>query len=258
MIEAPQSGMELRPLLEQSDFLCRRMSGRNPDREVIALRRLGKRFIESPESILQELVDIALEYCGADSSGISLEERNEAGELQFRWIVVAGSFARYLNGTTPRNYSPCGSCLDQGTPQLYRVTKLYYDYLGVQAEPITDGMLIPWKSTNMRGTIWAVSHQAEAAFDLLDYELLKSLAEFIEIAVQHQFHQLKLLAEERRKTEQLKANELAHAINNPLQSLSNSIYLASQGGEGAMSHLGTASEEVKRLSEMVATLLHKK
>ena len=124
MFEVSESGMDLRDLLQQPDFLCREMTGRKPDREVTALRRLGKRFVESPETILQELVDIAVEHCGADSAGISLEERNQAGELQFRWIVVAGSFAKYLNGTTPRYYSPCGSCLDKGTPQLYRVCDL--------------------------------------------------------------------------------------------------------------------------------------
>jgi hypothetical protein len=255
MVEVPDSGMDLRELLQEPDFLGRALTERDPYREVIALRRLSKMFVESPETILQELVDLAVEYCGADSSGISLEEPNEAGDLQFRWIVVAGSFAKYLNGTTPRYHSPCGSCLDKGTPQLYRVTKPYYDYLGLEAEPITDGMLIPWEGANMRGTIWAVSHQSDIAFDVHDYALLRSLADFIAIAVQHQFHQQTLLGEERIKAERRKAHELAHAINNPLQGLSNAIYLAGQGGEGVSSHVKTASQELKRLSDLVTKLL---
>jgi hypothetical protein len=65
-------------------------------------------------------VEIAVDYCDADSAGVSIEEANEKGELQFRWIAVAGSFARYLNGTTPRFYSPCGTCIDRGVAQYYQ------------------------------------------------------------------------------------------------------------------------------------------
>jgi hypothetical protein len=48
-------------------------------------------------------------------------------------------------------------------PHLYRVTKPYYDFLGVTAKPITDGMLIPWEADEIQGTIWAVSHTSEEA-----------------------------------------------------------------------------------------------
>ncbi len=68
-------------------------------------------FTESPETVLQKLVDIAVEYCGADSSGISLEEMGEDGKLRFRWVAISGSFAQYINGCTPRFFSPCGTCL---------------------------------------------------------------------------------------------------------------------------------------------------
>ena len=95
--------------------------------------------------------------CGAESAGISLEEPSETGEPTFRWIAIAGSFERYLGARTPRFYSPCGTCLDCRRPQLYRVTKPYYDFLGVMADPILDGMLIPWETETFRGTIWAVS-----------------------------------------------------------------------------------------------------
>jgi hypothetical protein len=163
------SGFVLRDLLTDSEFPSRAAKTRNANRESMALRRLSRLFAEKPESVLQELVNTAVEFCGAESAGISLEEPDDG---TFRWIVVAGSFAQYLGGRTPRHYSPCGTCLDSGRPQLYRVTKPYYDYLGVTAAPIIDGMLIPWSNEFMRGTLWAVSHASAEAFSSEDYELL--------------------------------------------------------------------------------------
>jgi GAF domain len=178
-----ESGMELRDLLRSSISSSRQKCGA-PKRESAALRRLAQVFAEKPEIVLQELVDIAVEFCSADSAGISLEESDAAEELRFRWVAIARSFAQYLDGTTPRFFNPCGTCLNSGRAQLYRVTKPYYDYLGVTAEPITDGMLIPWVSDKLRGTIWAVAHQSRENFDIGDYELLNTLAGFISIAEQ--------------------------------------------------------------------------
>lgn len=139
------------------------------------MQRLARVFTEKPGVVLQKLVDIAVEFCGADSAGISLEEPTEK---RFRWVAISGSFSQYLNGTTPRLFSPCGTCLSTGRPQHYRVTKPYYDFLGVVAEPITDGMLIPWVSDHSKGTIWAVSRGSPETFTPEDYKLLNTLADF--------------------------------------------------------------------------------
>jgi GAF domain-containing protein len=227
------TGMELRDLLQDTAFLLRNKYTRRSSREAAALRRLARIFTESPELILQELVNCAVEFCGADSSGISLEEPDEHGQLRFRWIAVAGSFAPYLNGTTPRNYSPCGTCLDSGRPQIYRVTQPFYDLIGVKADPIREGLLIPWVNQRMRGTLWAVSHHSSEAFDRDDYELMSELADFASLAIQHQLQELELRERERNTASFSKAHELAHRINNPLQSLTNNLFLASQGGETA-------------------------
>lgn len=174
------SGMKIENLLDSSEFLSRRhFDQRIPDREARAIKRLQGGGFENSDQELQELVEIALEFCDADSTGISLEEADENGDLQFRWIAVAGSFARYLNGTTPRFYSPCGTCIDRGVPLHYQVTHPYYNFLGVTAEPISDGILIPWHSENIIGTLWAVSHRSEDVFDKSDYEFLRSIADLV-------------------------------------------------------------------------------
>lgn len=247
------TGMHLRDLLGDRDFYRREKKKREPNRESVALRRLSRLFAEHPESVLQELVNTAVEFCGADSSGISLEEPERG---TFRWIVIAGSFAPYLEGRTPRNYSPCGTCLDTGRPQLYRVTKPYYDHLGVVAEPIVDGMLIPWSNEFLRGTLWAVSHSSTETFSAEDYMLLSSLADFASIILRHQ-HQQKLLREsERTRAAAEMAHKLAHRINNPLQSLTNTIFLARYGKENIDEHLVQAEADLERLSQQVAKLLN--
>jgi len=247
------TGMSLRDLLSDPGFPLRAKKPRQPNAESVALRRLWRAFTLNPESLLQDLVNIAVEFCGADSAGISLEEPDNK---TFKWIVVAGSFAPYLGGRTPRNYSPCGTCLDSGRAQLYCVTKPYYDHLGVTAEPIIDGMLIPWSSELLRGTLWSVSHSSENAFCSEDYELLRSLADFASLILQHQ-HQEKLLREAacNRSMAEM-AHKLAHRINNPLQSLTNTIFLARQGKENIDEHLIQAETDLKRLAQQVAILLN--
>lgn len=206
--------------------------------------------------MLKKLVDVAVEYCGADSAGISLEEKNaDTGEMQFRWVAIAGSFAQYLHGTTPRFFSPCGTCLSSGRPQHYKVTKPYYDFLGVTAEPITDGLLVPWEGEDIRGTIWAVAHSSSEAFDLEDYKLLRSLADFALIVLRHQAREATLREAEKTQAVAAIANQLAHQINNPLQCLTNGLYLASQGGLDAAQHLNQAIEDLAALSDLVRKLL---
>lgn len=246
------TGMMLRDLLAATDFKGRSRKQRVDNRESVAFRRLSRLFAERPETVLQELVNTAVELCGADSAGISLEEPEDG---TFRWIVVAGSFSRYLNGRTPRNYSPCGSCLDAGRPQLYQVTKPYYDFLGVEADPILDGLLLPWSNEFLRGTLWAVSHQSNDVFCYEDYDLLSSLADFASIILRHQ-HQQKVVTEaERARGVAEMADRLAHRINNPLQGLTNTIYLARHSEGDIQDYLAQAEADLQRLSDQVARLL---
>jgi signal transduction histidine kinase len=180
-LSQPDPGMELRDLLADREFLGRRDNAKRASRRFEALAVLASVFGEPPNVVLQKLVDVAVEFCGADSAGISLEEPD--GEPHFRWVAISGTFSKYLHGTTPRFFSPCGTCLSSGRPQHYRVTKPYYDFLGVTADDITDGMLIPWTSDESRGTIWAVSHGSRSTFTPDDYKLLSTLATFVGISV---------------------------------------------------------------------------
>ncbi len=95
-----------------TDELNRRPA-RRPDYKALtgALLSLGRTLAHSPEQILQQLVEAALELCEAQSAGLSLQEE-ENGQKIFRWHGVAGEYAPHLWGTTPREFSPCGTVLD--------------------------------------------------------------------------------------------------------------------------------------------------
>lgn len=172
--------MELHDLLLDREFLNRKDVHNRAEKRFEAVQALARVFTDAPQAVLQKLVDIAVEFCGADSAGISLEDPEAK---KFRWVAISGSFSQYLYGTTPRFFSPCGTCLSTGRPQHYRLTKPYYDFLGVVAEPITDGMLIPWASDQSKGTIWAVSHGSSETFTPDDFKLLNTLADFVSISV---------------------------------------------------------------------------
>lgn len=246
------SGMCLWDLLTDAKFALRKRKAHESNRESVAIRRLSRMLAEDSGFVLQELVHTAVEFCGADSAGISLEEPETNS---FRWVAVAGSFSRYLDGKTPRNFSPCGTCLDSGRAQLYRVTKPYYDFLGILAEPIYDGILIPWTNEFVRGTLWAVSHASEEAFDFEDYSLLRSLADLVSIILRHQHHQHLMREGDKIRAAAEMADTLAHHINNPLQSLTNTIFLARSDKENCEAYLAQAESELRRLADQVSSIL---
>lgn len=253
--EISDTGMELRDLLNDPEFVVRTGKKRDYHQPFDALRCLTQVFAERPQDVLQELVNVAVRCCGADSAGISLAEPNEKGEPTFRWIAIAGSFEPYLGGRTPRFFSPCGTCLDRGRAQLYRVSKPYYDFLGVTAEPILDGMLIPWEAEDIRGTIWVVDHNSERAFDPQDYELLRSLADFVAIILRQRAAEEKARLSAKAEASAARAHKMAHQINNPLQSLTNTIFLARMGGPDTQTHIEQAAIDLAALSEKVRKLL---
>jgi hypothetical protein len=45
--------------------------------QMEGLHRLAVAFVESPETILQELINTAVRLCGADSAGISIEREGD-------------------------------------------------------------------------------------------------------------------------------------------------------------------------------------
>lgn len=129
--------------------------------------------------------------------------------------------------------------------------------MGISAPLVTDGNLLPWVVDEIRGTIFVMAHGRTSAFDAEDSKVMHVLANFAAMAIKQQKQQ-KLIVEQARLAAAIAmANELAHKINNPLQSLTNVLYLASAGhnGDAAIAVGRAASDDLDRLSRLVKELL---
>lgn len=222
------------------------------------MRRIAHALVENPDTILQVLVETALELCGADSSAISLEKEDCTYEACYQWVAVAGQYSGMFNAVFPRRPSGCTICLERGRPQHVRAGKRYFDILGITAPPVTDGLMYPWQTAENRGTVYILAHDREVAFDPGDLQILEILADFAAMSVR-QLRQQKLLMEQATlAAEAAMAHTLAHKINNPLQSLTNILYLAAEGRHYETTQaVGTqALDGLQRLTCLVGELLN--
>ena len=137
------------------------------------------------------------------------------------------------------------------------MSQRFFDLLGIQAPTVTDGILLPWQVDETRGTIFIMAHGRSEAFDQDDSSLMEELADFAAMGVRQQKLQRTLLEQASATAAAAMANDLAHQINNPLQSLTNILYLEAEGqtGEDAKAQGKLALEELQRLSALVKKLL---
>ena len=254
------TGLEIIDIESDASFASRPVRARDVTVIPEGMRRIAHALVEHPESILQVLVETAVELTGADSSAISLErgpdERTEAA--WYHWVAVAGQYSGMYNAMFPYQPSGCTVCLERGTPQRVRAGRRYFEILGIAtAPPVTDGLMFPWQVGDARGTMYVLAHEREEAFDSGDLHMLEILADFAAIGVR-QLRQQKLLLERAGLVAEAElANKLAHQINNPLQSLINTLYLAAEGNYGppAAEVANQALSDLERLSSLVRELL---
>jgi nitrogen-specific signal transduction histidine kinase len=102
-----------------------------------------------------------------------------------------------------------------------------------------------------------MAHGRTEAFDDDDVRMMQVLADFAAMGVRQQRQQKRLMEQASASAAAAMANKLAHRINNPLQSLTNVLYLASTGhhGEEAKTLADELSSDLERLSGLVKTLL---
>jgi len=193
----------------------RRSRSPNVVAEEAAMRRLAETMATDPSKTFQVCVELALELCRAESCGISLRERTDDGEDIFRWIAVAGQLKQHLHGTTPRYFSPCGICVDNGAPLLMQRPELVYKYLDV-GPPLQDVLLVPLteRGSKLEGTIWIVAHNPTRKFDGEDARVMQRLAVFTATAL-HLANVAQDWKAEASK-QKLLFNELDHRIMNTL------------------------------------------
>jgi len=159
---------------------------RKPDFEALtgALVTLARTLANSPERILQQLVETEMALCRAQSAGISLLEE-ENGRKIFRWHGLAGQYAPHLWGTTPREFSPCGTVLDTNAAQLMRNLDRHFTYFAAIEPRISEALLVPFHvGGEAIGTIWVVNHDEARHFDAEDLRVMTTLGEIAAAAYQ--------------------------------------------------------------------------
>jgi hypothetical protein len=256
-ITVEETGLEVLDLRTDTAFATRNLHARDIGTQLAGLQRLSRALLEKPDTILQELVHTAVDLCGADSAGISIE-KEDGNDLEFyRWIATAGDYSNFLGAILPRNPSACGLCLERGHSQHFTVSQKFFDILGVEAPLVTDGILLPWEAEETRGTIFVMAHGRTEAFDENDVRLMTMLADFAAMGYRQQKQHARLVVQERAAAAAQMANQLAHEINNPLQSMTNAAYLIAEGtAEQDSKMLGRElSNDIRRLSGLVKELL---
>jgi hypothetical protein len=76
------TGMELHDLLLDREFLDRKNVPDRAEKRFEALQVLARVFAETPQAVLQKLVDITVEFCGQTVRELALKiprQRNFAG-----------------------------------------------------------------------------------------------------------------------------------------------------------------------------------
>jgi signal transduction histidine kinase len=250
-------GLEVIDAKDAHGFSKRRIRERSVASPMEGMQRIAHALVEEPAALLQELVDTAVSLCNADSAGISLEKEDRSDAEYYRWIATAGQYSPFLDAVLPLYPSACTVCLERGQPQRFRVGKKFFDLLGITAPLVTDGILLPWQTEGSRGTIFVMAHGRDEAFDYEDCRTMEILANFAAMAVKQQNQRRRQAEEMSAAAAAAMANELAHQINNPLQSLTNHLFMASQGyhGEEAKAFGTAAAHDLERLTGLVSKLL---
>jgi len=227
-------------------------------RESIALHRIAATTGEEPYAVLQGLLSAAVELCGggADTStaGVSMVEPAPDGGEQFRWVAMGGSLASHVGGTTPRNFSPCGECLDRDGSIILSRPDIKYDYFKAAGLEFTEGLVVPFK-TDLQpkplGTIWVVSHPPKRHhFNAEDVRLMESLAHFAASAY--------FLALARDKADGTKREQrdvvamTSQEMRTPLNTIAAAVYLLTLETRGTLTqtqleHLARIQTAVKHL-----------
>ena len=182
----PSDAVSLESVLATAELSRRPSRPPNYKAENQALVALAHELVNSPSSILQKLVDTALELCCAHSAGISLVEE-DGGDRIFRWHAIAGQWAPFVWGTTPREYSPCGTVLDYNRTLLFSKAHRYYSQFADVKPMLVEALLVPFYVGGIAvGTVWVVAHDETRRFDAEDQRMLENLGKFAALAYQAQ------------------------------------------------------------------------
>ena len=188
-----------------------------------------------PQLAIQRFLDLAVDLCpAAGSAGLSELAEDASGRPLFEWTAMSGALARFVGGTTPRKFSPCGLCLDQHHTVLVERPARVFAYFNDAAPEIVEGLIVPLFDTGKRplGTLWVTSHDHGAAFDATDARVIEQLAVQLVLAIKlrGKSKALAQLEDDVRDREEL-VQELRHRVKNMIQMSSGLLQLQERAVE---------------------------
>jgi DNA-binding CsgD family transcriptional regulator len=149
-----------------------------------ALETLGATLGKGRDFTLRALSDLTLKVCQAGTAGVSILGSDGKGGEQFRWDALSGIYRDHVGGTTPRDFSPCGTTLDCGSPQLFAYPGRCFHYFNAVQPPIVEGLVIPIVYGRVAlGTLWIVSHDDTCNFTLSESEVMQSMVALVAAAL---------------------------------------------------------------------------
>lgn len=178
--------------------------------EKLALQDLAWQMAEHPEQVLPHLVQLAMKTCESASAGISLYEPD--GEV-FRWHHLSGVLAKFNGATTPRNFSPCGVCLDHRSPVLMKNPERRYGWIADAKIVAPEVLLVPLfvKKSEPLGTLWIVANEGQH-FHSDHARVMSELASFAGIALRMIRTEEKL--KQALETQETLTKEMSHRVKN--------------------------------------------
>ena len=145
----------------------------NREAQADAFAELSALVAGSPGDVTRRAVEMARQLCHAGSAGLSL--MRPGGTLH--WSVVGGALAAYEGTPTPREASPCGSCLDVKATVLIARPERVFAYLGETRPQIVEDLIVPlFDAAQPLGTFWVVHHDDTARFSAADAHVMQQLA----------------------------------------------------------------------------------
>ncbi|HTK94757.1 MAG TPA: GAF domain-containing protein [Terriglobales bacterium] len=179
MSSNPHPNLALEAVIATPELHRRVPRSRDTATERRALEEISRQLDGTPAKLLERLVELSLDLCRAQTAGLSVLYRKPDGERYFRWDAMAGVHRGGVGGTTPRDWSPCGTTLDRRSPQLFYYPHRYFTYFAALDPKIVEGLVIPiYVRKKEVGTIWIVGHDEQRKFDSYDVRVMTSIASF--------------------------------------------------------------------------------
>jgi two-component sensor histidine kinase len=192
-------------------------------REKLALQDLALQMANHPEQLLPHLVQQAMDICEAAAAGISVLEGAD-----FRWLALAGTLAPFEGTKTPRDFSPCGVCIDQRGAVLMEHPERVYGWIAAAGLTLPEVLLVPLLAQGAApiGTLWIVAHEGRH-FNSGHERVMTELAAFTSVALRMVQSELRL--KRALEEQEILAREMSHRIKNLFAITEGAIRMTARG-----------------------------